>query len=184
MSAVLSVVLFFLPLSAFAQETEQQRIRRALQNYTPTTIQIPRIQGPIKIDGDLNESAWDEAAAVDIAWQTRPIGGLPAKMKTTAYIMEGGNQLYVGFKAEDPDPSAIRAFLRKRDTFFADDFVGFSIDTTGDGTRAFEFFSNALGVQGDAILDDPNICVFSRPKPFLSGYHPNSQHLGCAHSPA
>ena len=151
MSAVILVSI--LPFSVFAQETEQQRIRRVLQAYEPTTIQIPSIHGPIKIDGDLEDSAWTQAAVVDIAWQTSPVGGLPAKMKTTAYVMEDGKQLYVGFKAEDPEPRSNRAFLRKRDTLFADDYVGFAIDTTGDGTRAFEFFSNALGVQGDAVVD-------------------------------
>ncbi|MCZ6852281.1 MAG: DUF5916 domain-containing protein [Gammaproteobacteria bacterium] len=149
----LAILVSVLPFSVSAQETEQQRIERVLQSYQKTTIQIPSIQGTIKIDGNLQESAWAQAAVVDIAWQISPAGGLPAKVKTTAFIMEDGKQLYVGFKAEDPDPSAIRAFLRKRDTFFADDYVGFSIDTTGDGTRAFEFFSNALGVQGDAVVD-------------------------------
>ena len=70
--------------------------------------------------------------------------------------MEDGDTLYVGFDARDPDPEAIRAHLWERDRLFSDDYVGVSIDTTGDSKRAFEFFSNPIGVQGDAIVDARN----------------------------
>lgn len=141
------------PCLVSAQGTERDRLSKIMETYQNTTIQIPRVEGPVKIDGDLQDPAWRNAAAVDIAWQFSPIGAVPAKVKTTALIMEDGEHLYVGFNAEDPDPKAIRAFLRERDALFADDYVGIAIDTTGDATRAFEFFSNALGVQGDAIAD-------------------------------
>ena len=63
--------------------------------------------------------------------------------------MEDGANLYVGFEASDPDPSAIRGYLRDRDSAYSDDFVGIIIDTYNDGRRAFEFLANPLGVQMD-----------------------------------
>jgi len=67
----------------------------------------------------------------------------------SAYLMEDGTHLYIAFEAHDPDPTAIRAYLRDRDSAYSDDFVGIIIDTYNDGRRAFEFFANPLGVQMD-----------------------------------
>lgn len=152
--AALSVILL-LPDLCTAQEqiTERERIQQALARYTGDTIQIPHITSPVKIDGDLSDPAWQLASQVNVAWQNSPVGGVEARVSTIAYVMEDGEQFYVGFRAEDPDPAGIPAYLRDRDNMFQDDYVGFGIDTHGDGSRAFEFFSNALGVQGDAIAD-------------------------------
>ncbi|MEM7363854.1 MAG: hypothetical protein AAF525_07500, partial [Pseudomonadota bacterium] len=124
-------------LPAFAAATaEQTRIKAALANFDWTPVDIPRIDAPnIRVDGQLSEDAWSHAAEIEIAWQNRPIGGLPAKVRTTALVMEDGRTLYVGYRAYDPDPDQIRASLRPRDRLFADDYVGFGIDTEGDGAR-------------------------------------------------
>ena len=71
-------------------------------------------------------------------------------------ITHNRDQLYIAFRAFDPDPSKIRARLADRDSAFSDDWVGVSIDTFNDGRRAFEFFVNPLGVQMDLMMDDVN----------------------------
>jgi hypothetical protein len=118
------------------------------------SITLPRTSGEISIDGVLDEAAWKEATQVDLMYETNPGENLPARVQTTAYIMEDGVNLYIGYDASDPDPSAIRAYLRDRDSAFADDLVGISIDTYNDGRRAFEFRANALGVQMDLTYNE------------------------------
>ena len=113
------------------------------------SIDLPHTDGEIAIDGVLSDDAWGDAVAVELIYETNPGDNLPARVKTVAYLMEDGTNLYVGFAASDPDPSAIRAYLRDRDSAYDDDFVGIVIDTYNDGRRAFEFFSNPLGVQMD-----------------------------------
>ena len=44
--------------------------------------------------------------------------------------------------------------MAKRDNIFQDDYVGFFLDTFNDQRRAFEFFFNPLGIQGDGILTE------------------------------
>ncbi len=110
----------------------------------------------IKIDGVLDEAAWQHATKIQIDYETRPGENIPARVATVAYLIENGEALYVAFDARDPDPSQIRAYLRDRDSAWNDDFVGIVLDTYNDGRRAFEFFSNALGVQMDATNDDVN----------------------------
>ena len=117
---------------------------------------LPRIDGPVNIDGILDDDAWRQALQIKVDTETNPGENIPAKVKTVAYLMEDGNSLYVAFDARDPDPSAIRAFLRDRDSAYNDDFVGIVIDSYNDGRRAFEFFSNPLGAQMDLTNDDIN----------------------------
>jgi hypothetical protein len=116
----------------------------------------PRTSGEITVDGVMDEPAWKDAVVVAIDTETRPGENTPAPVRTAAYLIEDGENLYVGFEAEDPDPAGIRAYLRDRDSAYDDDWVGVILDTYGDERRAFEFLANALGVQMDLTNDDVN----------------------------
>lgn len=108
----------------------------------------------IIIDGVMNEAAWQSATKVELAFEINPSQNTTAPVKTTAYIYESDEVLNVAFVAIDPEPEKIRAYYRDRDTIFQDDFVGIVIDTFNDDRRAYEFFVNPFGVQGDLIKDD------------------------------
>ena len=122
----------------------------------PTSAQtdIPRVAAGTAIDADLSEPAWQQAKIVPIVFDTWPAENTPAPVKTTARVMEDGEFLLISFVAEDPDPSAIRAFFRDRDKVWEDDTVGIKIDTYNDSKLAYQFFINPLGVQGDAIENE------------------------------
>jgi hypothetical protein len=115
---------------------------------------VPRSQLPVQLDGFLDEAAWTHALGVAIDIETRPGENTPSNVRTTAYLLEDGENLYVAFDAKDPDPARIRAFLRDRDSAWTDDFVGIVLDTYGDAQRAFEFFVNPYGIQMDLTYDD------------------------------
>ncbi|MEM9333867.1 MAG: carbohydrate binding family 9 domain-containing protein [Pseudomonadota bacterium] len=119
-------------------------------------IDLPKTTETVRIDGVIDEVAWRSAARVVIDIETRPAENTPAPVATTALLMEDGKSLYIAFDARDPDPTAIRAYLRDRDRPFDDDLVGVVLDTYNDGRRSFEFFSNPLGVQLDLTNDDVN----------------------------
>lgn len=123
---------------------------------TAAVTDLPRVNAAVSIDGKLDDEAWLHALQVDISYETNPGENTPAKVKTVAYLMEDGTNLYIAFDARDPDPKAIRAFLRDRDSAYNDDFVGVVIDSYNDERRAFEFFSNPLGAQMDLTNDDVN----------------------------
>jgi len=72
--------------------------------------------GAVKIDGSLDDLAWRKALKIDVNIETNPGENVPAKVKTVAYLMEDGVNLYIAFDARDPNPKAIRAFLRDRDS--------------------------------------------------------------------
>ncbi len=117
---------------------------------------LPRTSAEITIDGVIDEPAWQEATQVHLIFETRPGENIDARVRTVVYLIEDGENLYLAFDAEDPDPQAIRAYLRDRDSAWSDDFVGVVFDTFNDERRAFQFFANPLGVQMDTTNDDVN----------------------------
>ena len=117
---------------------------------------LPRTSAEITIDGVMDEPAWQDATRVDLEYETRPGENIDAPVKTAVYLVEDGENLYLAFDAEDPEPEAIRAYLRDRDSAWSDDFVGVALDTFNDERRAFQFFANPLGVQMDTTNDDVN----------------------------
>jgi hypothetical protein len=117
---------------------------------------IPHSTAEVTIDGVLDDPIWRDALAIQLLIETFPRENQRPEVETTAYLVENGDQLLIAFDAKDPDPSAIRAYLRDRDSAFNDDFVGVVLDTFNDQRRAFEFFVNPFGVQMDLIMDDVN----------------------------
>jgi hypothetical protein len=115
---------------------------------------IPRISTPIKIDGVLDDPAWREALAIDVNNEFDPGRNVPAPVTTIAYLAYDDDNLYAGFRANAPDPEAIRAHLTDRDDAFSDDFVGLILDTFNDERRGYELFVNPLGVQMDLALNE------------------------------
>ncbi|MEA2561326.1 MAG: hypothetical protein QOH06_2830 [Acidobacteriota bacterium] len=115
---------------------------------------ITRATSPIKVDGNLDEAAWQGAAVIDLVYETRPAENTAPPVKTECLITHDDDSLYVAFRAHDPDPSLIRAHLSDRDKAFDDDFVGIVLDPFNDERRAFEFFVNPFGIQMDMFMDD------------------------------
>ena len=119
-----------------------------------TVADLPRSTTEIEIDGVLGDGEWTDAIQVELDIETNPAENGPARVKTTVFLFEDGQNLFVAFDARDPNPAAIRAYLRDRDSAWADDHVGIVLDTYNDERRAFQFFVNPLGVQMDKTHND------------------------------
>lgn len=115
--------------------------------------QIPRVKADILIDGRLEEAVWHkEALNIVMNIEVMPAENVPAPAEGECFLMYDENNLYVGFRAYDPNPDQIRAYLSDRDEMWGDDLVAILLDTFNDENRAFAFFANPLGVQGDQIF--------------------------------
>ena len=115
---------------------------------------IPRATTPIRVDGVLDEEAWQRGLVLDINNEIDPGQNVASPVATVAYLAYDDDNLYIAFRADDPDPQAIRAHLADRDTPFRDDFVGIMVDTFNDERNGYEFFVNPLGVQMDLTLNE------------------------------
>jgi len=117
-------------------------------------IEVRRADSPIRIDARLDEAAWSAATPIAVAYEWYPADNTPAPVETEALVTYDDRNLYVAFRAKDPQPGRIRARFQERDAGTADDLVGFYIDPFNDDRRAYQFRINPLGVQIDAINSD------------------------------
>jgi hypothetical protein len=153
-------VLFFVLVSIDAAVVTAQAPptpARAAANLARLSFPLSRAGSEIKIDGVLDDKAWERAAVVPVAYEWSPGDNTPAPVKTECLVTFDDKNLYVAFRAFDPNPSEIRAHLMDRDdtdTLIQDDHVGVMIDTFNDERRAFQFRLNPLGVQADAIFSE------------------------------
>jgi uncharacterized protein DUF5916 len=120
-----------------------------------TPLRAPRVASAIRVDGILDEPAWESALKLSLDYETYPGDNLPAPVRTDCLVSYDERNLYVGFRAYDPDPGAIRAYLAERDGLPQDeDQVQLILDTFDDRRRAFAFAASPLGVQWDAIASE------------------------------
>ena len=113
-----------------------------------------RRQGPIHVDGHLDDGAWQAAPSHADFWQRQPKEGQAPTYRTEFRIVYDDRAIYVALRAFDPDPAAIRARLHRRDLDSHADWMGVILDSYHDRRTAFGFAVNAAGVQRDVLLYD------------------------------
>ena len=126
------------------------------QQAREVPLEVPRAASHVTIDGVIDEPAWNEALRLELDYEVSPGDNIPPPVRTEVFLTYDDHQVLVAFRAYDPEPGRIRARYRDRDHAWQDDWVGIVLDTFNDERRAYEFLSNPLGVQTDAINDDVN----------------------------
>ncbi|HVP06227.1 MAG TPA: DUF5916 domain-containing protein, partial [Candidatus Acidoferrum sp.] len=112
------------------------------------TLNVTRLTGEIKIDGQLDEPGWTTAAVATGFCETNPGDQVKPPVESKALVTYDQNKLYIALIAWD-DPKTIRASMCDRDNIFSDDYFGIMMDTYGDASWAYELFVNPYGIQGD-----------------------------------
>ena len=128
----------------------------AILAAAPDPLAIPRTHTAPVIDGNVEALEWLGAARVEVDIEFDPADNAPADVSAGALIMEDGENLYIAFIADDPEPDRIRAYFKDRDAIGDDDWMAVVLDTFNDERRAYSFTVNPLGVQADAVYDDLN----------------------------
>ena len=108
-----------------------------------------RLEGSVKIDGQLSEPAWLHAPAATGFVQNEPDPGKPAAFPTEVRVLYDDDALYVGALCRDPHPDSILQELTERDNFGNTDWFGITIDAYRDGLNGLGFFVTPRGVQYD-----------------------------------
>ena len=143
------VVLVLIAATAFAADEDSIKIYSGKKPF-----RITKASSEIKVDGTIDETAWGKALRVTLDYEVRPGENTKPPVQTEVFFTYSENHLYVAFKAFDPSPNQIRARFSDRDKAWNDDWVGIVLDTFNDERRAYEFISNPLGVQNDAVNDE------------------------------
>lgn len=139
MTKYLFPLIFCLPLLVWAQETEKK-------------IFVKLINEPIVVDGDLSEPIWQEAGAAENFQQYFPSDSILAKQQTQIKMLYDNSTLYLGVTVYSSGNQYIIPSLQRDFRAGNNDNISFLFDTFKDGTNAFLFGTNPLGVRREALI--------------------------------
>ena len=144
----LSLIPLLLALNLFYLDGKAQT-NAAIQESFQLTIQPTK--GPIKLDGILDEPAWNTVQAVSQFNKKFPNDiGAPKKQTEVKYLFDDKN-LYFAFKVYDSGTAIIRSL--KRDIGHdGNDGVAVVLDPLNQKTNGFYFVVSALNVQSEDQL--------------------------------
>jgi hypothetical protein len=137
------IVFFMAALAAIAAAQAMPEPKSAI---------IPRIDAPVKIDGVLDEPAWQKAARLTPFVHSDTMQ--PARVNTEVRVAYDAAALYLGWICEDAD---IQATFKARDSrFWEEEVVEFFVTPAsvkaGALNQYFELQWNPLGGTFDAII--------------------------------
>lgn len=148
---LLFAVMQFLSFTLFAQDTGR-------------SIMVKYITDQIKIDGILDEAAWQLANKGDDFWQFFPTDTAKAKYPTEFRLIYNDNFLYIGVRGEASSEKYVVSSLRRDFRGTTSDNVSLMFDTFKDGNTAFLFGMTPYGVQREAFISQGGSS---------SGFNPN-----------
>jgi hypothetical protein len=119
----------------------------------PLTYECRRAQGPVRVDGRLDEAAWRGAEwtpeFVDIEGAAKP----KPRFRTRARMLWDDEYFYIAAELEEPH---VWATLTEHDAvIFRDNDFEVFLNPTGDTLNYFEFEINALNTGWDLFLPRP-----------------------------
>jgi len=129
----------------FAQQGEVRRVNalRAGQDF--------------RIDGLLQEPAWESAALAGRLVQREPRPGAAPSESTEVRIAYDSDSLYIAVRCADSQPGRLRSTHMRRDsTLTDDDHIQILLDTFHDRRNAYYFATNPAGVMVDGTISDNN----------------------------
>lgn len=129
------VLIFIFPLTIPAKNSEKKVVAK-------------RSEGPIKIDGRLEETIW-HGAGYDSFTQSEPHDGKPPTERTVFWVAYDNKAIYVAARMYDSEPGKITARLGRRDDFVDSDWFIFSIDPYYDRRSGYQFAVSPAGSMVD-----------------------------------
>ena len=135
----ISIILIFISFNLLAQN---KRV------YTTERISIEP-----KIDGILNDDAWQKGNWEGDFIQREPVDGVPATQQTFFKVFFTDNYIYIAVKAMDTHADSIDSRLVRRDNEEGD-LIGVHFDSYFDLRTTFSFMVNAAGVKSDILFSN------------------------------
>lgn len=112
-------------------------------------LQIDSLNGIIKIDGIIDEEAWEAVPIANGFYQTDPNPGKYATQKTEVKMVYDHSAIYISARMYETKPDSINNFLSDRDDFGNADYFIVVFNTYRDGINGDGFAVSPAGVQID-----------------------------------
>jgi len=119
-------------------------------------IYVQEINEPIKIDGKLDDPAWEHAIPYnEYFFQLEPLDRAPSSEKTELRVLQDEHNIYFGAQCYDSEPEKIYVSEKREDgSFLNDDAFELLLDTFQDKRNCYAMGTNPFGVRVDAIISD------------------------------
>ena len=118
-------------------------------------VRVPRLEADDRVDGQLDEPVWRQAALLTGFSQFSPQDGVAADDSTQVLVWYSATAIHFGIRAFERHGAPV-ATLADRDRIDADDQVQILLGTFNDGRQALVFGVNPLGVQMDGAILETN----------------------------
>lgn len=133
---------------AIAQDEKKDNIVIEKKQYF-----TKKLTSPIKLDGILDDKAWETYEWGGDFIQFQPKEGKPPSQPTQFKIAYDDKFLYVGYQCHDSAPDSLIKRMSRRDAF-PGDWVEINIDSYHDKRTAFSFTVSVSGVRSDELASD------------------------------
>ncbi len=142
-------VLLLAPLPAFPQA----RLAGSAGRKQATATRVPN--GSVRIDGRLDDEAWQKATPITDFVQKEPVENAPPSDKMDVRLLYDDDVLYIGARMHSSD-GRIQAPLGRRDSTAQAEHILVSFDTFLDRRTAVVFGVTASGVRLDRYHSSDN----------------------------
>lgn len=122
--------------------------------FAQQSYQVKFFEEPLKLDGKLEDSQWQNIEKMGDFWQFFPSDSLRAAYNTEIYLYYDNKNVYVGARMESKGNKYVVPTLKRDFRAGGNDNVSFIFDTFRDNTNAFLFGINAFGVQREGLLSN------------------------------
>jgi hypothetical protein len=152
---LLTCVLLFVSAATAAAQDPPAAVMDYEAARRDRRLPATQAQGPITLDGRLDEPAWATAPLANGFVQNDPREGEPATFDTEVRLLYDDRALYIGVFAKDPEPAKIIVNELRKDfnTGTADGFQ-VVIDTFHDERNGYQFAINPMGAKWDAQMSN------------------------------
>ncbi|MYE22475.1 MAG: hypothetical protein F4Y01_00735, partial [Gammaproteobacteria bacterium] len=143
------------PSSAAPLPEEEHFVQAAALSLLATDDHIPLARrandARVRIDGRLDDHAWDELAVHDRFVSVDPDTLRPSDLPTRVRIFYNDRGLYVGADMVQ-DPETLVQVLSSRDKYLRRDYFSFTLDTSGEGRYGYWFQVSLGGSVSDGTI--------------------------------
>jgi hypothetical protein len=140
--------------TALAQVTSG-RVTSQASTPAPTrpVLRVGSASTAIRLDGLLNEPAWETTDSIPDLTQIEPHEGSAPSGRTVVRVLADGDALIIGVRADYPTGVGLVSFARQRDASLStEDHIRIVIDTYRDGRSGYVFAVNPAGARYDALV--------------------------------
>ena len=117
---------------------------------------IPSVEADIDIDGLENEAIWDISPWQSSFWMWRPTDSLKAKKQTQFKFLRDNQNIYILIKSKIDGTNFTTPNLKRDFSTYGTDYITLLFDTFSDGTNAFSFTTNPIGLKADGLISGGN----------------------------